>query len=84
MPPVSPRVARKRDLLHSVPPRGRVCITVRDPAFREELLSSDFVFEFLLNCPMSLSNLPCPPLSTPFVMRVSKIFLTCVMITVSC
>ena len=25
--------------------RGRVRVTVRDPAFREELLSSDFVFE---------------------------------------
>ena len=24
---------------------GRVCVTMRDPAFREELLSSDFVFE---------------------------------------
>ena len=41
MPSVNPRVARKRDLLHSVLPRGP-CARSGLPAF---LLSSDFVFE---------------------------------------
>ena len=81
---------------------GRVRVTVRDPAFREELLSSDFVFEgrkipvtpagvhtttvYVRDLPVELSDEPCPPMvmSTPLVMRVSKIFLTCVMVTVSC
>ena len=79
---------------------------MRDPAFREELLSSDFVYEgrkipvtpagvhtttvYVRDLPVELSdesfNLLClfMVMSTPFVMRVSKIFLTCVMVIVSC
>ena len=45
MPSVSPRVARKKDLLRSVPPRGRVRITRHDRAFSEELLSNDLFSE---------------------------------------
>ena len=56
---------------------GRVRVTVRDPAFREELLSSDFVYVYFVFVFVMV-------MSTPFVMRVLRIFLTCVMVTICC
>ena len=43
--PLSPCVARKIGYRALVPLGVRVRVTVRDPAFLEELLSNDFVFE---------------------------------------
>ena len=44
-PPVSRCLARKRDLCPTVLRGGRVGVTLLDPAYREEVLSSDFMFE---------------------------------------